>query len=195
MSERVVLTPCEGKSGLSRLPIVLTSSCYVEFLAIMLLAPWRSLTPVYPRSSHGPVRSDFDGSPYQPSVWEDSDQPQYVRSNKSLVTSWRWCSTPPCIRTALASAIIAASKRAHPIRNACHPPRNGPSRRRPVQPPGSNTRVCLDFVWITLHLQRKGGKLVGCPGGTFLVSSLRLKKQLRSEKNGPHRCRDCADGN
>ena len=36
-----------------------------EFLAIKLLAPWRSLAYVYPYSSHSRVPSNFDGSPYQ----------------------------------------------------------------------------------------------------------------------------------
>ena len=38
-------------------------------IAIKLLAPWHSLTPIHPRSSHSLVPSDFDGSPYQIGVW------------------------------------------------------------------------------------------------------------------------------
>ena len=66
MSGRVVVTTCVEKSGSSRLPIVLTTRCSVEFLAINLLAPWHSLTSVDPHSPHSLVSSDFDGSPYQP---------------------------------------------------------------------------------------------------------------------------------
>ena len=80
MPERVVLTPCAGKSGSSRLPNVLATSCSAEFQAIKLLAPW---------CSHSLVPSDFDGSPYQPGFRENSDQPQYVRCNGRLSLSWK----------------------------------------------------------------------------------------------------------
>ena len=39
-----------------------------------------------------------------------------------------------------------ASKRKPLHTNVRHPPRNGQARRRPVEPLGSNIRVCLDFV-------------------------------------------------
>ena len=60
------------KNGSSRLQMY--SSRSLEFLAIKLLAPWRSLTFVYPHSSHNLEPSDFDGSPY-------------VRCNEPLVIS------------------------------------------------------------------------------------------------------------
>ena len=57
----------------------------VELLAIKRLAPWLSLTSVYPYSSHSLVLSGFDRSPYPSGFWRNSDQPQYVRRNKTLV--------------------------------------------------------------------------------------------------------------
>ena len=42
----------------------------MEFVANKLLAPWRSLTSVYPHRSHSLVPSDFNGSLYQPGFWE-----------------------------------------------------------------------------------------------------------------------------
>ena len=41
-----------------------------------------------------------------------------------------------------------------PRSNACRPPRNGQPRRRPEHPPGSNTRVCLNFVSTTFLCQK-----------------------------------------
>ena len=80
-----MLTPRAGKSGSSRLLIVLTTSCSVEFLASNLLAPWRSLTSVHSRSFHSRVPSEFFGF-FEP-AWlrRDSDRLQYVRHNDSLV--------------------------------------------------------------------------------------------------------------
>ena len=40
-----------------------------------------------------------------------------------------------------------------PRSNVRHPPRNGRSQRRLEHPPGSNTRVCLDFVSMTFFQQ------------------------------------------
>ena len=51
----------------------------VKLLVIKILAPWRSLTPVYPRSSHSLVPSDFDGLCEPAWLRRNSDQPQYVR--------------------------------------------------------------------------------------------------------------------
>ena len=115
----------------------------VEFLVIKLPAPWRFLTYVYLLSSHSLVPSDFNDSPY------GKQQSTAIHTHR-LPSLEKRCSTPPCTENSPASATtIAASKQAHTIRNACHPPRNRQLRRRPVQPPGLNTRVCLDFVCIT----------------------------------------------
>ena len=42
-----------------------------------------------------------------------------------------------------------------PQSNVCHPPRNGQACRRPAQPPGLNTRVCLGFIPKTLFIFQK----------------------------------------
>ena len=50
--------------------------------------------------------------------------------------------------------LSGAQTKTSPQSNALLPPKNGQVHRRPVEPPGSNTRVYLGFVCITLHLQR-----------------------------------------
>ena len=50
---------------------------------------------------------------------------------------------------ASASDTITAFERTPLRSNVHHPPRKGQSRRRPEQPPESNTRVCLDFDSMT----------------------------------------------
>ena len=40
--------------------------------------------------------------------------------------------------------------------NACHVPKNGQARSRPVDPPRANTRFCLDFVCIILRQEGAG---------------------------------------
>ena len=112
----------------------------LEFFAIKLFAPWRSLTPVDPRSFRSLMSSDLDDSPY------GKQRSTAIRTNRLSYLERIFT----CTKNAPVSATIAASKRAHPTRNACRPPRNGQLRTRPLQPPRSKTRVCLSFVCITL---------------------------------------------
>ena len=61
------LTPyrrCTGISGSSRLQIVLATKRSMEFLAIKLIAPWRSLMSFYTHSLHSLMPSSFDGMSY-----------------------------------------------------------------------------------------------------------------------------------
>ena len=105
----------------------------VEFLTIKLLAPWTSLSSVYPRSFHSFVPSNFGGpiavgTAYQMSFALDGAIPT---------------------KHARASNTIVASETNTPRSNARRPPRNGRSRRRPEHPPESNTRFCLNHVSMT----------------------------------------------
>ena len=69
---------------------------------------------------------------------------------------------------------------------------NGRSRKRLVQPPGSNTRVFVDFFYDLRPIGR--GKLVDvCPAGSHFGQTEAPKKR-RWEKDGPHCCRGCAGG-
>ena len=56
----------------------------VEFFAIKLLAPWRSLTSFYHCSFSRLVPSDFGGSSKSAWLREYSDQPQYIRHIESI---------------------------------------------------------------------------------------------------------------
>ena len=120
----LLLTWCAGKSGFSRLQIV---------LATTLLAPRSSLPSVIPCSFHrvvlspGPVAFWLRGSNDLPQTYGV----QKVRSTKKSPTLRYHPNTPP------------------PRSNARRPPRNGRSCRLLKHPPGSNTRVCLDFVSMT----------------------------------------------
>ena len=90
-------------------------SLSVEFLATKLLAPWRSLTYVYPQSVHSLVPSDFRGSLEPAWLRGDSDQPQYVRRNESPVPLLaKDVPSPPSTKNAPALDTIAASKRTPP---------------------------------------------------------------------------------
>ena len=128
----------------------------VEFLATKLLAPWRSLTSVYLYSSHSLVPSKFDGSPYQPDFWGSSGQPQNVRLNKSLVSLSRKIDSKPSVyrKTLQARVTSGAQTKTSLQSNAHHPTRNGQARRRPVEPSGSNTRLCLVLVSKTFIFQK-----------------------------------------
>ena len=67
-----------------------------------------------------------------------------------------------------------AQTQALPQTNARHLPMNGQARRRPVEAPGSNTRVCRDFVCST-HRQ-KGASWLFIRLVRFLVSSSRVEE-------------------
>ena len=123
----------------------------MEFLVIKLLARWRSPISVYSHSSHSLVLSDFDGSPYQPGVWENIDQPQYVRRNELLVPlSENDIPSYLSIKKTLQPRVPSgAPQNTTPRSSVRHLSRNGQARRRSVEPPGSNTMVCLDFVFKT----------------------------------------------
>ena len=89
-----------------------------------------------------------------------------------------------------------SKRKTPPQSNACHHPRNEQARRRPVQPPGSNTRVCLDLVSKIFVCQ----KLLYVVYVWIDVVVLKLippgeeAPKRRRGKVGPRRCRGYADG-
>ena len=119
----------------------------VEFLASKLFASWCSLTYVYLRSSHSLVPSNLDDSLKPAWLRGDSDLPQYVRHNKSrdLLLKVMFKSVVYQKHSSFGSHRSVQMK-ISPQSIARHPPGNGQARRRLVQLPGSNTKVCLDFV-------------------------------------------------
>ena len=65
--------------------------------------------------------------------------------------------------------------------NARHPPRNGQTLRRPIEPPGLHTIVCLDFVWVTIL--QLGGQAGYLSGWSLIFWSLRgSKKETHGER-------------
>ena len=126
-------------------------TCCLEKTGSQIVLPTKSLSRVpchqaprsmafldirYPRSFNSFVPSDFDSSLESVWLWGYSDQPQYVRHNESLglllkvmLKSFDYQKYAP------ASETIRRSNE-NPQSNARHPPRNGQTRRRLVQPPG-----------------------------------------------------------
>ena len=127
----------------------------VESLTIKLLAPWRSLTYVYPRSSHGLVPSNVAGSLEATWLWGDSDQPQYVRYNKYLGSLGKMMYKSSAYRKHPSLGYHCSFQtNTSSQNNSRHSPRNGQAHRWPVQPPGPNIRVCLGFVFKTFIYQK-----------------------------------------
>ena len=97
-----------------------------------------------------------------PSNFDDSLEPAWLQEiainrNRYGVTNlsvFSWGNDVQVFRQAktLQPWILSGGVRTKtsPQNNARHPPRNGQARRRPVQLPGSNTRVSLDFIFKTL---------------------------------------------
>ena len=143
MSGRVVLTPCTGKSGFSRLSAVLAISCSVKFLATKLLAPWHSLTLVHSRSRFWEGRAYCFVGRFS---FERRMLPEagavFYRWKTIALFSERGTSDPlhrrHCGRSlSLCSQTISRRQ----------------ARSPPVEPPGSNTRVCLYFICKTFNFQ------------------------------------------
>ena len=190
-----MLAPADGvqeKKGSSRVQIVLATKRSVDFLAIYL-APWRSLTSVYPHSSHSIAPSDFDGSP---SAWLRGGTA--INHNTYGVTNRLYLSRRMIYRVirlpknAPASGVIRRQNENLPTQQRALTSQKGQARRRPVEPPGSSTRVCLDFV-LNNPPSAEGGTLIVCPAGTFLDLSEAPRKR-KSGKDGPRRYRGRAGG-
>ena len=141
-----MLTACAGKSGFSRLPIVLATSCFLDILAIKLLAPWRFPTSTYPAAFIAASRLTFLVSSKQPGYRETAIDRNTLGMADRL-----------CLSRKMIFQVILLLKNAPILGTIWRPneniptkqrdrPRNGQARRRPVEPPGSNTRVCLIFV-------------------------------------------------
>ena len=79
-----------------------------------------------------------------------------------------------------------ASKRTLPRSNASRPPRNGQPCRRPEQPPGSNTRVCLNFVCMTFLQERRASWLNFVQLDSLLGLFAEAPRKKRSGKDEPH---------
>ena len=128
-------------------------SRFVEFLAIKLLAPWRSLTSVYPCSSYSLVPSDFNGL-FEP-AWlrRNSDRPQYARRKRVACISLGM--TFQSYQKTLQPRVPSGAQTKSSPQSSTHPPpKNGQTRRRPVELPGSNTGVWLGFVFKTFIVQK-----------------------------------------
>ena len=108
--------------------------------------------PFFPRSFHSPVPSNLRGSHesivnsgfgeitiYQNNVWRTKLLALLEEDN----AVFRLTKTP---KLRIPSQ---HPKRTLPGSNTCCPPRNWQPSRLPENPPGSNTRVCLDFVYMT----------------------------------------------
>ena len=72
--------------------------------------------------------------------WGNSDQPQYVQITCPLFRKmmFRVMHLPKTIQPWVSTS---AQTKAFPQSNACHVPKNGQARRRPLESPGSNTRT------------------------------------------------------
>ena len=57
-------------------------------------------------------------------------------------------------KTAPASGTIRGPNKNLPTKQSAHPPKNGQARRQSIEPPESNTRVCLGFVSKTFFFQK-----------------------------------------
>ena len=116
----------------------------VKLLPIKLLALWRSLTSVHPHSSNSFGPLDFDGSPYPPGFGKTAIGRIHlsflclIRGNDIPRTSF-------CQKT-LQIAPSDSQTTTSPQSIAHHTPKNGQAHRQPLKPPGSNIRVCIDFV-------------------------------------------------
>ena len=128
-------------SGFSQLQMATSRS--VEFLAIKLLAPRRSLTYVHPPA---------------PIAWHGIFEPAWLRRIQRLTAIHTSClyltsesdiPRPSCQKP-LQIATSRFKTRTSPQINPRHVPKNGQVWRRPVEPAGSNIILCLDFFSTTL---------------------------------------------
>ena len=169
-----MLTPaqvCKKKTDPLDSRSYLPPSCFVEFFGNKLLAPRCSWTFVYPRSFHSLVPSNFDGS-LEP-AWPrgNSDQPQYIRHNKSLVLLKVMFKSSNYQKRSGLGYHRSLQTKTPPQSNARHPPRKEQARRRPVQP-----RFCLGFVSKTLLHEGGASWLKFVRLVCFLVLSPRVQK-------------------
>ena len=98
-----------------------------------------------------------------------------------------------------ASDTITASQTNPPRSNTRHPLRNGHPRRQPEQPPGSTTRVYLDFVRMTFLQQGEANWLKFTRQFVALLYlPVSLVSQMPQEAGGQgiilYCCRGCAGG-
>ena len=100
-----------------------------------------------------------------------------VRRTKLLALLLENGVEPPPYKNVPASDTIARFQTNLPRSNARRPSGNGQARRRPVQPPGSNTRVCLDFVSVAFFQQERASWLKFARPVLFLVFSSRIHKR------------------
>ena len=175
-------TPCQRcteNSEFSRLQI--TTSYFVKFLAIKPLAPWRSLTSVYPLSFHNRVLSETLTIPcISLTSGGNSDRPQYIRiacTSLGKIILRGLHSTPKRSTSPPAGALTKSS----PQSIARHVPKSGQARRQSVEPPGSNTRICFDFALMSLRQKEEGGRL------SFRSCSSTRRVELMSSRNSTPR--------
>ena len=127
----------------------------VEFLAIKFLAPWRSLTSVHPRNFHSLVPFDFVFRLPRTSLTAERQGSTENGVTNRWYLSWKiMFQVLRLPKNAPARVPSGTQTKTSAQSNARHSSRTGQARRRPVQPPGSNTRVYLDFVSETFIFQK-----------------------------------------
>ena len=128
------------------------------FFAIKLLAPWCSLTSVHPHSSDSLVLS-LTVWHFQTGIAAENQRLTAIRKSCLYLTPENDIPRIFFCQNTLKIATSRSLTRTSPQNNACHVPKNGQARRRPVEPPRSKIRVCLDFVFITLRQKGAGSWL------------------------------------
>ena len=116
----------------------------------------RSLTSVHPHSSHSLVPSNFDGMSYsnQPGCGETTINRNTYKLLVLFSEKMIFRGHPSAKKRSSHGYHPAPDSKTCPQSNARQAPKNRQARRRPAKPPGSNTRVCLDFVSKTFNFQK-----------------------------------------
>ena len=131
-----------------------------------------SMAFVHPIAQIAPSHSRWYGLFRLASLRRNSGRPQYIRVACTSLWKIIFCGPPDVLQdnsriilSAKKTMQIATSRsktRISPQSNARHVPKNGQARRRPLKPPGSNTRFCLDFVCTTLRQEGAGSWVRNC---------------------------------
>ena len=128
-----------GNSGFSRLQIVLATKRSVEFFVIKFLAPWRSLTSAHPPPAPiAACRLTLTTPRIRLTSGGKPQSTAYVRIACPLFRKmmFRVMHIPKTLQPWVPFEV---QSRTSPQSNARHVPKNGRARRRPVEPPESNT--------------------------------------------------------
>ena len=124
-----------------------------------LLAPWHSFTldivhPTVQIASSRSLRYDL----FRP-VAAEKQRLATIRTSCLYLTPENEIPRTSFCQKTLQIATSSSKTRTSLQNKACHVSKNGQARRRLVEPPGSNTKVCLDFVSITLWQEEAASRL------------------------------------